>query len=283
MRIHTIWAVEHEIVSIQEHCHNYFQMMICLGGSGAVGVDGVEYPMTEGSVCFASPMKKHFLRQENAMWLVEIKFLAEDEELYENLTRLPDNFRIESEFFFDRIRRIIAEYYNDGFCAREAVNCELYLLLIYFMRACLGDGYLSGKTRDTASGDSLGGIDIKLKMNFDKIIEYIEANIGEPLTLDYLSELVHFDKSYFTARFREICGMSPMRYVTHARIERAKVLLVTTDMTITEIARTVGFSTVHYFSRHFKIKLGVAPTEYRTLSRSRQIRKQNFTKSEILQ
>ena len=74
---------------------------------------------------------------------------------------------------------------------------------------------------------------------------------------------VHFDKSYLTARFRDSLGTSPMRYVNHMRMERAKSLLATTDDSITQVAKAVGFSSIHYFSRYFKEKEGITPIEYR--------------------
>ena len=95
------------------------------------------------------------------------------------------------------------------------------------------------------------------------LLDYIEHNLSECITLDSLSQQAHFDKSYLIARFKESMGTSPMRYVSHLRLERAKVLLATTDDSVTQIAHAVGFSTIHYFSRFFKEKEGLSPVEYR--------------------
>ena len=54
-----------------------------------------------------------------------------------------------------------------------------------------------------------------------------------------------------------------MQYVSWLRIERAKVLLLTTDMSITDIANEVGFGSIHYFSRFFKEKENITPNEFR--------------------
>ena len=87
--------------------------------------------------------------------------------------------------------------------------------------------------------------------------------MADPLSLDILSEVAHFEKSYLTLRFNEIWGISPMKYVNFQRIERAKMLLVTTDKSVTDIAKDVGFGSIHYFSRYFKEKEKLSPNDYR--------------------
>jgi len=83
------------------------------------------------------------------------------------------------------------------------------------------------------------------------------------ISLDELASIAHFEKSYLTVRFKQMWGISPMKYVNLLRIERAKLLLATTDMSITDIACCVGFGSIHYFSRYFKEKEGITPNEYR--------------------
>jgi len=68
---------------------------------------------------------------------------------------------------------------------------------------------------------------------------------------------------YFKKLFIKRYGLSPVKYVTHLRIERAKELLITGRYTITEIAAMCGFENIYYFSNVFKNHIGVSPGNYR--------------------
>lgn len=69
--------------------------------------------------------------------------------------------------------------------------------------------------------------------------------------------------SYFKEIFIKQYGISPVKYVTNLRIEKAKELLITGQYTITEIAERCGFDSVYYFSRVFKNHMGVTPKNYK--------------------
>lgn len=58
-------------------------------------------------------------------------------------------------------------------------------------------------------------------------------------------------------------GTTPVQYINRMRLRKAKELLATTDKSITEIAMTAGFQSIHYFSRYFKEKERISPLLYR--------------------
>jgi len=63
--------------------------------------------------------------------------------------------------------------------------------------------------------------------------------------------------------FKQYTGIAPVQYQLDLKIRRAREMLVSTDRTIKEIAYDLGFQSIHYFSRLFKKKTGVAPSEIR--------------------
>jgi AraC-like DNA-binding protein len=69
--------------------------------------------------------------------------------------------------------------------------------------------------------------------------------------------------SYFRQMFRKYTGISPTQYHLSLRIQKAKDLLVSTEMSLKEIALELGFETYFYFSRIFKDKTGKSPMEFR--------------------
>jgi transcriptional regulator GlxA family with amidase domain len=63
--------------------------------------------------------------------------------------------------------------------------------------------------------------------------------------------------------FKKHTGVSPGQYHLHLRLMRAKELLLATDMSIKQVAYETGFESIHYFSRLYKSKMGVPPSEAR--------------------
>ena len=97
----------------------------------------------------------------------------------------------------------------------------------------------------------------------EEIRSYIEENLTKEITLEELSELVYFNKTYFVKRFKILWGTTPMRFVTKTRIEAARKLLSASSHSISEIAELCGFKSIHYFSRTFKKETGISPLDYR--------------------
>lgn len=98
----------------------------------------------------------------------------------------------------------------------------------------------------------------------NKAVHYMTAHYGEKLTLKVLAESVGLSPSHFSAVFREATGRSPIDYLIHLRIFKAKQLL-SDGCSVTEVARAVGFSDIYYFSNLFRKIEGVSPSRYRSI------------------
>lgn len=96
-------------------------------------------------------------------------------------------------------------------------------------------------------------------------IHYIKDNIGKKITLKELSEIANMSVYYFSHRFKEETGFSPMDYVINTRLEKAKMLLVRTTKTVAEIAYEVGYGSSGSFINIFNDKVGCSPKTYRRL------------------
>ncbi|MCF0187526.1 MAG: helix-turn-helix domain-containing protein [Bacteroidaceae bacterium] len=95
-----------------------------------------------------------------------------------------------------------------------------------------------------------------------KAISYIENNFTKELSLDEVSRVVNVSPYYFSKLFKEEKGENFVEYLTRIRMEKAKQLLTTSDMSMKEICREIGYSDPNYFSRNFKKFTGMTPTEY---------------------
>lgn len=100
------------------------------------------------------------------------------------------------------------------------------------------------------------------------VIQYIDDHLAQDLTVTELSEVVHHHPNYFIRFFKNHLGMTPMAFVYERRLEKAKQLLVASELTIGEIAHATGFHDIFHFSKAFKHKIGVAPSEFRSWPRA---------------
>jgi AraC family transcriptional regulator len=96
-----------------------------------------------------------------------------------------------------------------------------------------------------------------------RVEEYVDANLDSALDIDELATLVRMSPSHFTRSFNRSVGLTPHRYVVQCRVAKARELLTTTDLPLTEIALNIGFSDQSHFSRRFQEFVGVPPGAYR--------------------
>ncbi|MBE6925178.1 MAG: AraC family transcriptional regulator [Ruminococcaceae bacterium] len=92
--------------------------------------------------------------------------------------------------------------------------------------------------------------------------QYISANLREKLTVPLVAERVEVSASYLTALFHKNLQISPGEYIRRVKLQESKQMIRENSMTFTEIAAALQYSTVHHFSRQFKEKFGITPTEY---------------------
>lgn len=95
---------------------------------------------------------------------------------------------------------------------------------------------------------------------------HILEHLAEKLTVSTLADTFHLSPSRFAHRFRDAFGTSPQAYVEGCRIEMARRLLLTTEMSVKEIAFTCGFSDPLYFSKRFSHATSSAPSHWRGAS-----------------
>ena len=93
-------------------------------------------------------------------------------------------------------------------------------------------------------------------------IQYIKENLAGELDLESLSEMFSFSPTHFHRCFKSATGKTLREYIEHQRLTKAVNLLVSTNMTLTEIAYACGFSSQAYFSFVFKRSTGKTPREY---------------------
>lgn len=102
----------------------------------------------------------------------------------------------------------------------------------------------------------------------EEALKYIEANYSEAVTIQDLANWLGLERTYLYRLFKSMVGMSPQAYLLDVRIHQACTLLTHSDLTITNIARSVGYEDSLYFSRLFRRKKGQIPSQYRSTHQS---------------
>ena len=108
------------------------------------------------------------------------------------------------------------------------------------------------------------------KGNYDRKIidlqEYVKKNIGRRIKISEMAKRLNMSHEHFTRFFKRITGLAPVEYLTNIRIERAKEMLKEDyKSNIAQIAFKCGFSTPKHFSKIFKRKTGINPSQFKTI------------------
>lgn len=107
---------------------------------------------------------------------------------------------------------------------------------------------------------SVGKIDSRIK----KVVQYINQDIAANYTIEELAKVACLSSTQFKYLFSKDVQLTPLKYLTKLRMEKARTLLTNTDMPVSRIAEEVGFSSPSSFTRSFNGYFGLPPKSYRT-------------------
>jgi AraC-like DNA-binding protein len=130
----------------------------------------------------------------------------------------------------------------------------LNVILLYFLR----ETHLSSLSSQDDSGSH---------KECTAIRRYIDTNYKENLTLDDLANYCHISKYYMIRAFKQDYGITPMNYLQYRRIDESKRLLQETNLTASQIAHALGFSSASHYSQCFKRFTCTSPIEFRKMMR----------------
>ncbi len=156
--------------------------------------------------------------------------------------------------------KILNEYEHRREGYESAIKGYAYILLTHLMR-----NYIQNKTEAdryfrTKNKDQL----------IEMITRYISKNYFAPLRTSALAEMFHLSKQYFCSFFKAQTGQSVTTYINQCRVDKAVILLKSTNHSITEIANSVGYDDSNYFSRIFKQYTGMSPKQYKLTEAQRK-------------
>lgn len=102
------------------------------------------------------------------------------------------------------------------------------------------------------------------KWRLSRVVEYVDEHLNGKITLQDLAAVAGLSRMHFAAQFRAAVGMRPHQYLMKRRIERAEELLKQAEVSLVEVALTVGFQTQAHFTTVFKRFAGDTPYQWRS-------------------
>ena len=151
------------------------------------------------------------------------------------------------------LQRMLRELDRMDAFSSDMVICLLQQLLLELLREQVSPA--GTKLRTTNAVNSENEI-------IRRAQQFISEHVREKLTVPLVARHVDVSPSYLTALFRKNLQISPGEYVRRIKLQESKQMIREDNMNFTEIAAALQYSTVHHFSRQFKDKFGITPTEY---------------------
>ena len=224
-----------------------FELELPIGNGGTSYIDDESHPINENTVICVKPGQIRHTRLPFKCYYIHM--IVNEGDLSDILTALPNYIDFSDT---DQIKEIfisLCEHHNTGISNDDILLQSLILKLIYIL-----------------SENSASIIKSTPKSNNHKTIEwtleYINNNLSADLTLERLASAANFNAIYFHKLFKASTGKTLHEYVEDQRIKKSINLLISTNMTLAQIAYECGFSSQSYFSYAFKKKIGSAPREY---------------------
>ena len=151
------------------------------------------------------------------------------------------------------LQKMLQEQEKMDAYSNDVILAQMNLLLLYLLRSEMSPKV--GKLQTSNAVHSENEI-------IRQAQQYISAHIREKLSVPLVARQVDVSPSYLTALFHKNLQISPGEYIRRTKLQESKQMIRENNLNFTEIAAALQYSTVHHFSRQFKEKFGITPTEY---------------------
>ena len=237
-----------------QHSHDFCEILYVAGGAGEAILEGKKFRLAPGDLVVVNPGTLHEERSD-AKAPLRLIFLAIRDFAVPGLPAgclSQEKYRVLScgEYRYKMdiyLRELLQETSSQIEFYQEISQGLVSALLVLVMRL------IRINPEDEAA----------LSQECQKIKEYLDQNFTSPITLDSLSDTVYISKNYLSHLFKEQTGVSPIKYLTSKRMEKACELLSETELPVSEVSKAVGYENPLYFSQVFKRIYGISPVKYR--------------------
>jgi AraC-like DNA-binding protein len=262
------WYIS-DVKSGKLHFHNCLEIGICHQDNGFIEFADNPVPFKAGDVTFISrnvPHTSYSAKGKSSLW--SYIFLNPDElfkgvfgpsspygEIYSDMTQ---NLQMilggdEHREIYTLVTQVLAELVNKEMNYQVAVKGLMLSIFMKLMRIYSSQNQPRLIQREAHDNDIV----------IMPALEYIRENYMLNFPIEDLASMCHLSQTHFRRVFHEIMQTSPLDYLNTTRILQSCILLRTTEESILAISEQVGFRSVSSFNRHFSVKMGAQPGEWR--------------------
>ena len=238
------------------HTHPFTELFYVVDGKGEFNIQGQRFPVKPNDFVIINPQVEH-TELSSPDEPLEYIVLGINGLSFSNLTPVSEGGHPFSFFNLRDEQKDILRYLNA--MVQEATSQQMsYELVCHNILEILLIKILRHQHFDLEVGKQS-----KATKDISFIKHYLETYYHESIQLEDLASMTHLSRFYISHSFKKEIGMSPMEYLIDIRIKESKILLRTTNYSISQVADIVGFTTPTYFSKQFRKSTGISPTDYR--------------------
>lgn len=255
------------------HTHDFIELIYIKSGTGVQVIDGISYPVSRGSFLFVNHGQTHAIHAEEELSYIEVMFDLEF--ISQELINKNNAFDILTLSSFgdlgseldDTVPPIVhfsgEELYAVEHLLKDLVR-EISLRRPLYKNVIHGymETLLSKLMRKLAT-NLPDGLQAEKQDALYKIMEYINQNYSEDISLETLAERSFYNPSYFSRIFKNRFGMGFKAYITKLRTDKAAELLKTTDLPVKDVLTRCGFNDKNAFYRALEHWYGTTPSGLR--------------------
>lgn len=246
--------------SAPEHVYRYARTEVCFRLESDCGpaediVNGVRRTTRFPHVVYKYPGNVHQYKAD-PRYAIAFFYSPEVTAELKKLNLLPDE-EIQKFSLTDKIRNLLDELTRLSAVSQVAPAADRIDYCCFGLLQELLFQRVSDKTENLHSRSIM------------KAVSYIQMNLGKSLTLDQIAEASGVSRRTFYRQWNRTFHMSPAQYILKQIMERSKYLLMNTDMSVKDIAHSMGFSNEKYFMTAFRKYYGLSPVQYKRLGSTR--------------
>lgn len=232
------------------------ELLLCYRGTGIYNVNNDSYEVNEGDLIYYNQGERHEVLSKTDTEIGTYCFGFSNV----HLPGLSENFLIPSDSLHVRSSGEDFEYLKD--LSERLLDLDMTDPVQAMLIQALGIAILLTSVRVPAA--ALRGHTTSAAAELTtRVKDYINAHYTEDIRLDDIANALSFSIPYISHTFKSVTGYSPVQYVIRCRIGLAQTLLISSDLSVTKIATTVGYDNTNHFQTMFKNLVGTTPLQYR--------------------
>ena len=232
--------------------HSAFELTYVDKGTMHSVVNGYDYLLEQGEMMLYGPGQWHMQYADPDCSTCFITVSFDMVSAYADAL-LNCKFRVDS-YAADILARLIRETEESDIFSEDMIISNLKQFLLIMLRH-IYDGSDEQKLRTPVTISNENEI-------VEKALRYIQDNIYSKITVALVARHINVSTTYLATLFKKCLATSPSKHINRIKLEESKILIKKGELNFTEISEKLQFSTVHHFSRNFKMEFGIAPTEY---------------------